>query len=152
LTSQPTHRLPVANCWGSRPSISAAIDLRSSATARNTRSRSSGLRRTIAEYPEPWTTEALVEVKTRCASYARACCPARQWHQAPTATNCVEAALDQRPWRRLFVKVTGGRRSVHLHVMTPDSPRWQQQIAFPRRPARRSRPDRAVRRPAWVRP
>jgi len=33
-------------------------------------------------------------------------------------------------WRRFFVKVTDGRRSAHLHVMTSDSPRWHQQIAF----------------------
>jgi GrpB-like predicted nucleotidyltransferase (UPF0157 family) len=38
--------------------------------------------------------------------------------------------LDQRPWRRFFVKVPDGRRSAHLHVMTPDSPRWHEQIAF----------------------
>lgn len=49
---------------------------------------------------------------------------------APTYWHYVEPDLDQRPWRRFFVKVTGGRRSAHLHVMTPDSPRWQQQIVF----------------------
>jgi GrpB-like predicted nucleotidyltransferase (UPF0157 family) len=27
-------------------------------------------------------------------------------------------------------RVTDGRRNAHLHVMTPDSPRWHQQIAF----------------------
>jgi len=34
------------------------------------------------------------------------------------------------PWRRFFVEVTDGRRSAHLHVMTINSPRWSQQIAF----------------------
>jgi GrpB-like predicted nucleotidyltransferase (UPF0157 family) len=49
---------------------------------------------------------------------------------APHDWHYVDPNLDQRPWRRFFVKLTGGRRSAHLHVMTPDSPRWQQQIAF----------------------
>ena len=38
--------------------------------------------------------------------------------------------LDQRPWRRFFVKVNQGRRTAHLHIMTIDSARWHQQIAF----------------------
>jgi GrpB-like predicted nucleotidyltransferase (UPF0157 family)/predicted nucleotidyltransferase len=38
--------------------------------------------------------------------------------------------LDQRPWRRFFVKVNEGLRTAHLHVMTTDSARWRQQIAF----------------------
>lgn len=45
------------------------------------------------------------------------------WHD-------VDPALDQRPWRRFFVNVTAGRRSAHLHVMKPGTPRWNQQIAF----------------------
>jgi GrpB-like predicted nucleotidyltransferase (UPF0157 family) len=48
---------------------------------------------------------------------------AHDWHS-------VDPGLDQRPWRRLLVKVTDGRRSAHLHVMAPDTPRWYQQIAF----------------------
>ena len=48
---------------------------------------------------------------------------ADDWHY-------VEPDLDRRPWRRFFIKVSGGRRSVHLHVMTLDTPRWNQQIAF----------------------
>jgi GrpB-like predicted nucleotidyltransferase (UPF0157 family) len=42
----------------------------------------------------------------------------------------VDPDLDQRPWRRFFVRVTDGRRSAHLHVMKPDTPRWSQQLAF----------------------
>lgn len=42
----------------------------------------------------------------------------------------VDPELDQRPWRRFFVKVADGRRSAHLHVMTPDSSRWYQQLIF----------------------
>ena len=49
---------------------------------------------------------------------------------APYGWHYVDPELDLRPWRRFFVKVTDGRRSAHLHVMTPDSPRWQEQIAF----------------------
>jgi GrpB-like predicted nucleotidyltransferase (UPF0157 family) len=45
------------------------------------------------------------------------------WHH-------VDPEVDQRAWRRFFVKVVDGRRRAHLHVMTPDSPRWHQQIAF----------------------
>lgn len=48
---------------------------------------------------------------------------AEDWHY-------VDPGLDQRPWRRFFVKVTDGRRCAHLHVMTPDTPRWNEQIAF----------------------
>lgn len=42
---------------------------------------------------------------------------------APRDWPYVVPDLDQRPWRRFFVEVTGGRHSAHLHVMTPDSPR-----------------------------
>lgn len=38
--------------------------------------------------------------------------------------------LDRRPWRRFFVKINEGHRSAHLHIMTTDSARWHQQIAF----------------------
>jgi GrpB-like predicted nucleotidyltransferase (UPF0157 family) len=48
----------------------------------------------------------------------------------PYGWHYVDPDLDQRPWRRFFVKVAGGRRSAHLHVMVRDSPRWYQQIAF----------------------
>jgi hypothetical protein len=43
---------------------------------------------------------------------------------APHDWHYVDPELDQRPWRRFFVKVTDGRRSAHLHLMPPDSPRW----------------------------
>jgi GrpB-like predicted nucleotidyltransferase (UPF0157 family) len=49
---------------------------------------------------------------------------------APHDWHYVDPDLDQRPWRRFFVKVSDGRRSAHLHVMTPDSPRWREQMAF----------------------
>lgn len=60
LTSQPTHKLGVANWSASRLSISEAMALRSSATAANTHSRSTGSSRTAAEYraafPTAWQT------------------------------------------------------------------------------------------------
>lgn len=46
-----------------------------------------------------------------------------RWHY-------IDPNLDRRPWRRFFVKVTEGRRSAHLHVMTPGSPRWREQLMF----------------------
>jgi GrpB-like predicted nucleotidyltransferase (UPF0157 family) len=49
---------------------------------------------------------------------------------APHDWHYVDPDLDQRPWRRFFVKVTDGRRNAHLHVMTPDSGRWHEHIAF----------------------
>jgi GrpB-like predicted nucleotidyltransferase (UPF0157 family) len=48
----------------------------------------------------------------------------------PHAWHFVDPALDQRPWRRFFVKVIGGKRSAHLHVMTANSRRWCEQLAF----------------------
>jgi GrpB-like predicted nucleotidyltransferase (UPF0157 family) len=45
------------------------------------------------------------------------------WHQVPPE-------LDQRPYRRFFVKVLDGQRVAHLHVMTTGSSRWHQQLAF----------------------
>ena len=48
----------------------------------------------------------------------------------PHGWHYVDPDLDQRPWRRFFVKVSEGRRSAHLHVMTPDSARWHQQLIF----------------------
>jgi GrpB-like predicted nucleotidyltransferase (UPF0157 family) len=40
--------------------------------------------------------------------------------------------LDQRPWRRFFVKpdASGQHRIAHLHVIQAGHPRWSQQIAF----------------------
>ena len=44
----------------------------------------------------------------------------------------VPRGLDQRPWRRFFVKpdASGQRREAHLHVMQAGHPRWAEQIAF----------------------
>jgi GrpB-like predicted nucleotidyltransferase (UPF0157 family) len=45
------------------------------------------------------------------------------WHLVPPE-------LDGRPWRRFFVKVEGGHRSAHLHLMRTGIARWTEQIAF----------------------
>lgn len=45
------------------------------------------------------------------------------WHLVPPE-------LDARPWRRLLVEVTGGRRSAHLHLMIAGSDRWLEQLRF----------------------
>ena len=44
----------------------------------------------------------------------------------------VPPELDQRPWRRFFVKpdASGQRRIAHLHVIQAGHPRWSEQIAF----------------------
>jgi GrpB-like predicted nucleotidyltransferase (UPF0157 family) len=44
----------------------------------------------------------------------------------------VSPELDQRPWRRFFVKpdASGHRRIAHLHVIQAGHPRWSEQIAF----------------------
>ncbi|WP_454787887.1 GrpB family protein [Mycolicibacterium lutetiense] len=60
----------------------------------------------------------------------------------PHGWHYVDPDLDQRPWRRFFVRVVDGRRAAHLHVMTSDSPRWYQQLIF--RDALRANPDLVV--------
>jgi GrpB-like predicted nucleotidyltransferase (UPF0157 family) len=44
----------------------------------------------------------------------------------------VPPELDQRPWRRFFIKpdAAGQRRIAHLHVIRAGHPRWADQIAF----------------------
>jgi GrpB-like predicted nucleotidyltransferase (UPF0157 family) len=42
----------------------------------------------------------------------------------------VDPDLDQRPWRRFFVKIADDHRRAHLHLMTAETPRWEQQLAF----------------------
>jgi GrpB-like predicted nucleotidyltransferase (UPF0157 family) len=47
------------------------------------------------------------------------------WHYVPPE-------LDQRPWRRFFVKpdASGQRREAHLHLIQAGHPRWAEQITF----------------------
>jgi GrpB-like predicted nucleotidyltransferase (UPF0157 family) len=49
---------------------------------------------------------------------------------APHGWHLMDPELDQRPWRRFFIKVTDDHRSAHLHLMTTETPRWEQQLAF----------------------
>jgi len=49
---------------------------------------------------------------------------------APTGWHYIPPGLDRRPWRRFFVQVVDGHRRAHLHVMTPTSPRWCEQLTF----------------------
>jgi GrpB-like predicted nucleotidyltransferase (UPF0157 family) len=58
---------------------------------------------------------------------------------APHDWHYVHPDLDQRPFRRFFVKVVDGRRAAHLHLMTASGVRWNQQLAF--RDALRTRPE-----------
>jgi len=58
---------------------------------------------------------------------------------APVGWHYVAPELDQRPWRRFFVKVAGDRRVAHLHVMAAHTARWEEQLAF--RDALRADPD-----------
>lgn len=55
----------------------------------------------------------------------------------------VPPALDQRPWRRFYVKPdpTGQRREAHLHLIPAGHERWTAQIRF--RDALRDNPARA---------
>lgn len=46
-----------------------------------------------------------------------------QWHYVPPG-------LDNRPWRRFFIKVENEKRVAHLHLMPEGEPRWEQQRLF----------------------
>jgi GrpB-like predicted nucleotidyltransferase (UPF0157 family) len=46
-----------------------------------------------------------------------------EWHYVPVE-------LDERPWRRFFIKVEHDRRVAHLHLMMEGEPRWEQQRLF----------------------
>ena len=45
------------------------------------------------------------------------------WHYVPEE-------LDNRPWRRFFIKVEKDKRVAHLHLMLNGEPRWEQQRLF----------------------
>lgn len=59
-----------------------------------------------------------------------ACAPGIADVLAPDGWHNVPPELDERPWRQFFVQTVEGRRAAHLHVMTWDSPRWGEQLAF----------------------
>jgi GrpB-like predicted nucleotidyltransferase (UPF0157 family) len=45
------------------------------------------------------------------------------WHYVPPE-------LDNRPWRRFFIKVRANKRAAHLHLIFEGEERWKQQLAF----------------------
>lgn len=45
------------------------------------------------------------------------------WHYVPPE-------LDNRPWRRFFVKVKNDKRAAHLHLMLKGEERWRKQLLF----------------------
>jgi GrpB-like predicted nucleotidyltransferase (UPF0157 family) len=45
------------------------------------------------------------------------------WHLVPPN-------LDRRPWRRFLVHVVDDARTAHLHLLTVESDRWADQLAF----------------------
>ena len=45
------------------------------------------------------------------------------WHYVPYE-------LDQRAWRRFFIKVQNNKRIAHLHLVLPDEARWHEQLRF----------------------
>jgi GrpB-like predicted nucleotidyltransferase (UPF0157 family) len=49
---------------------------------------------------------------------------------APDGWNYVPPELDERPWRRFYVLVRDDRRAAHLHLLTADTPGWQEQLDF----------------------
>ena len=68
---------------------------------------------------------ALVNDLARATEQASARLAADGWHYVPPE-------LDQRPWRRFFVKpdASGKRREAHLHLIQEGHPRWAEQITF----------------------
>ncbi|MFY0521288.1 GrpB family protein [Lysinibacillus sp. UGB7] len=55
------------------------------------------------------------DISTKLAEY--------DWHY-------VSPELDERPWRRFFVKVKNNKRVAHLHLMVKGNERWEQQLLF----------------------
>jgi GrpB-like predicted nucleotidyltransferase (UPF0157 family) len=47
----------------------------------------------------------------------------KEWHFVP-------AELDKRPYRRFFVKVKNNTRIAHLHLMLPNTKKWDEQLLF----------------------
>ncbi|PUZ29938.1 GrpB domain, predicted nucleotidyltransferase, UPF0157 family [Chitinophaga costaii] len=45
------------------------------------------------------------------------------WHYVPYE-------LDQRPWRRFYIKVQQNKRIAHLHLVLPGEARWHEQLRF----------------------
>lgn len=59
--------------------------------------------------------EQIINISTFLAEY--------DWHYVPPE-------LDNRPWRRFFVKVKNDKRIAHLHLMLKEEARWEKQLSF----------------------
>lgn len=57
------------------------------------------------------------------AEQARGALEPEGWHFVPPD-------LDDRSWRRFFVKVEDEARRVHLHLVRPNDPRWSEHLQF----------------------
>ncbi|GGE58283.1 GrpB family protein [Priestia taiwanensis] len=64
---------------------------------------------------EAHSFDRLEDISTALSTY--------DWHY-------VSPKLDERPWRRFFVKVKNNKRVAHLHVMLKGEKRWEQQLLF----------------------
>ncbi len=58
-----------------------------------------------------------------CADAVAQALAATGWHLVP-------AQLDARPWRRFLIQVVDEHRAAHLHLLSADSTRWAEQLAF----------------------
>ncbi len=58
------------------------------------------------------------------------CAPAVAEVLAGSGWHLVPPELDARPWRRFLVQVGDGMRVAHLHLLTANSKRWGEQLAF----------------------
>ncbi len=62
-------------------------------------------------------------VDLECAAEVAETLGPHGWHYVPPE-------LDGRQWRRFLVHVTDDRRTRHLHLLLPGSPRWNDQLTF----------------------
>lgn len=58
-----------------------------------------------------------------CAAKVAETLGPHEWHYVPPE-------LDGRQWRRFLVQVTEDRRTRHLHLLLPGSPRWNDELAL----------------------
>ncbi|AFH64925.1 GrpB family protein [Paenibacillus caseinilyticus] len=49
---------------------------------------------------------------------------------APYHWHFVPPELDERPWRRFFVRAPKDRRTAHLHLLLDGDPHWEEQLCF----------------------
>ena len=69
----------------------------------------------------------IVDLQAAVASFD--CAPAAA-ESLGSAWHLVPPDLGARPWRRFLVHVVDDARTAHLHLLTADSVRWAEQLAF----------------------